>query len=520
MKKIFKSAVVLTMACTILNGCSNDFLEADPKGMTPQEEYYKTNQDALEAIASTYDILQGLYAVDWTSLWLVKTLPADEIIDGGGKAGDQIPLEEISNFSYSSANIPISNCYKYLYNGVYRANMVIDYVATDTPEKTAIVGEALFLRAYYYFELTTMFGRVPLIIHELDINNSAQPQATVEALWLQIETDLAGAIEKLPTKSEWAAQSADFKFRVSKGTAQALLGKALLYQEEFPAAAVQFQAVIDSKEYGLEPNFATILKKETEFGQESLFEVGYVTTEGHTWGNGTFAWGNPRRQENNITFQLCGPRGDGWFDGGTTGLIAGWGFAYPLENLNQAFLDANDVTRRQASVLSESELLASGGKIKNNGEYPWDWTGFVRLKYGTWASETNTTTQAELNYGTNFRLIRYADVLLMAAEAYNKSGNDTKALEYLNDVRDRVDLPDLASAGDALFADIVKERRLELAFEGHRFADLVRWDLASTVLGDGTGLHKANGYTAKNALYPIPEEARSANQYLEQNTGY
>ena len=161
--------------------------------------------------------------------------------------------------------------------------------------------------------------------------------------------------------------------------------------------------------------------------------------------------------------------------------------------------------------------------------------GLVRLKYGTWADETVSTGVAELNYGTNVRVIRYADVLLMAAEAYNRSQQDAKALPLINEVRARVNLPALSLGGDALFAAIKTERELELSYEGVRFQDLVRWGDAATVLGDfaktiPTGqivngqlqwkTIDGAGFKARNVLFPFPFDELTTNSKITQNTGY
>ncbi|NJK94438.1 MAG: RagB/SusD family nutrient uptake outer membrane protein [Bacteroidales bacterium] len=159
------------------------------------------------------------------------------------------------------------------------------------------------------------------------------------------------------------------------------------------------------------------------------------------------------------------------------------GYAYPTKSIYDRFIEAGDSVRRKSSILTESELSVYGGKLRNSvsgNSLPWSCAGFIRLKYGAWKDETSASTTAvqEVNYGTNLRVIRYADVLLMASEAFNKSGNDQLAISYLNLVRKRVGLSDLSVSGSALFDAIVKERQLELAFEGHRFQDLKRWGLA------------------------------------------
>jgi hypothetical protein len=317
--------------------------------------------------------------------------------------------------------------------------------------------------------------------------------------------DLNEAIPDLPKKSEYAAND---KFRASKGAAQALLGKTYLYDKKYAEAATAFEAVITSEEYDLQTDYSTLFLKESEFGIESLFEVSYVTTMGYDWG--TFQWAGNRAMENNITWQLTGPRGD-YFNAGTTGLIGGWGFNYPKQALYDKFVAAGDNVRKAATLLSLEDLRAQGGDWTN--ESSWGWDGCIRVKYGTRMDETNgeNGAVAELNYGTNLRLIRFADVLLMAAEANHMADNDTKAATYLNRVRTRAGLGNFS--GDIMTA-IKTERILELSFEGFRFLDLIRWGDAPAALG-------SLGFVAgKHEVYPIPQSEMRNNSNATQNNNY
>ncbi|GET21675.1 membrane protein [Prolixibacter denitrificans] len=535
--KKYKFKVALLSAIFFLSGCSQSFLDTTPEGSIPVDSFYKTDADAKGAVLGVYDILQSMYAYDWDSMWMLKTLLSDEIYTGGGHRGDQPPYEEINEFRYSSSNPVITWLFQMSYWGIYRANLVIANIKPESDAKKQAIAEAKSLRAMLYFDLVTLWGQVPLVTEPASSPDQYnQPRAKVADIWAQIEKDLNEAIPDLPLKSQ---QSAADKVRVSKGMAQAMLGKSLLYEKKYADAAAEFQKVIDSGEYGLISDYSQVLRKGQEFGKESLFEISYSAEKNYDWGN--FQWGNNgRNTESNIHWQLCGPRGDGWFDGGNTGLVAGWGFAYPQKSLWNAYTAANDTVRRNAAMMSEDQLIAHGGKLRNadqGNSYPWECEGYVRLKYGSWADESNTsaTSVKELNYATNVRLMRYADVLLMAAEAYNRSGQDGKALPLINQVRARVNLPALTSSGDQLFADIKNERRLELSFEGVRFQDLVRWGDAKSVLADqgkmipeGTFTNgqedymsiSGAGFKDKNVLLPIPEQEISVNPQSSQNDGY
>ena len=314
------------------------------------------------------------------------------------------------------------------------------------------------------------------------LQQAASPKADIYA---QIQKDLNEAIPVLPLKSAYTGSD---RFRVSKGTAQALLGKALLYQQKYAEAATQFEAVITSQQYSLASSVGVAFFRSQEFGVESVFEISYSNVRSYDWGNFPWDW----QPESNIHIQLMGPRGDYYTKAPSDSLIGGWGFNLPKQKMWDAFISAGDLQRRKQIIMSQAELIAAGGNWTN--PTAWDYEGFFQRKYGAFASQTGGPV-SELNYGTNWRHIRYADVLLMAAEAYNKSSNDVKARGYLNLIRQRAGLGDVSASGTALFDAIVKERQLELAFEGFRYTDLVRWNLAQQELG-------ALGYQAnKHSLF-------------------
>ncbi len=505
MKNTFIHKILVVVVISLaMSSCGKDFLEIQPVGKIPVDQFYKTDADAFKGLIAAYDILQWTNARDWQSVYLAKTFPSDESTAGGSSSGDQPPLQELDKYTYGSGNSVIKGAYEGNYYGIYRCNLVITKVDPINDYRKKIIAEAKCLRAYYYSELVMMFGKVPLIVTELATpSDYKQPQAEVTAIYAQIEKDLTEAIAVLPLKS---AYSADDKFRVSKGTAQALLGKALLYEKKWKESSDAFEAVIGSDEYQLSGDFSTLFRSNQEFGDESIFEVAYVNTKGYDWG--TFGWGGNRNMENNITWQLCGPRGD-YFVAGNSGMVGGWGFNYPTQTVYDAF-EANDA-RRAATVWSVSDLQALGGNWTGTDAYGFN--GYFRVKYGTFTSETGSPV-GELNYGTNLRLIRYADVLLMASEAYYRQTLEDKSRTELNKVRQRAGLGDVTASGTALFDAIVKERQTELAFEGVRFFDLVRWGLAPQVLGS------LGFVTGKHELFPIPLDEVTNNNLIVQNPGY
>jgi hypothetical protein len=515
MKKLIYKLTVIAGLVLVLASCEKDFLDKPIYGVLAAEDYFKTEEELQEGVFACYDILQWSVAPDWTSMYVVKSFPSDESHAGGGSDADQPPYQQLDDFSYTSENKPIEHSFKAMYFGIMRANAIINIAVGDTPAKIQMIAEAKALRAYFYFELVSMWGGVPLRLTLPTPAEYAIAKSTPEEIYAQIHKDLDEAIPNLPKKSEY---SPAMRFRMSQGTALALKGKAYLYQKKYPEAATALDKVIQSNEYALAADYSKLFLKESEYGVESLFEIGYVTTEGYDWGS--FQWGGNRAMENNINWQLMGPRGD-YFKSGTSGLQGGWGFNYPTAKMAQAFDNEGDMVRKNASILSVADLRSKFG-----GDWTEDWTkpdpvwgmeGYFRLKYGTLIAETNSANGAvaELNYGTNVRLIRYADVLLMAAEAKFLAGNIPAAQVNFDQVRNRVSLPAKVITMDA----IKTERRLELAFEGFRFLDLVRWGDAATVLKN-QGFAKNGNFAEKHKLYPIPAAEVNNNDKITQNPGW
>ncbi|AWO01143.1 RagB/SusD family nutrient uptake outer membrane protein [Chitinophaga alhagiae] len=501
------SSVLLFLG--MLASCSRSFLDQEVPGRSPLEGYYQTDADAVTATFAVYDFLQAEYNWGWGSPLMVKTLPSDESNAGGNGPADQPHYQALDKYTFESQNQGVLWVWRVNYFGVYRANQVINRVKGETETQKRMIAECKALRAYFYFELAALWGDVPLILQDLQVDAyNATPRAKRADVYAQLEKDLQEVIPQLPLKS--ALPHAD-RFRVSKGAAQALLGKIYLYQGKWPQAAEQFNDVIVSGEYGLETAFKNVFSQAGEFGVESVLEVPFSEKKGYTWDN--FPWGAFRQIESNIHVQLMGPREEYYTPAPGDSLNAGWGFNTPKPRLYNAFVAAGDVVRRKQTLMSEAELTAAGGKW--TAPTAWDYEGYLQRKYGSFATRTQTGggAAAALNYGTNNKLIRYADVLLMAAEAYYRAGNEDRARAELKKVRLRAGLPEITAAGQALFQAIVNERFMELAFEGFRYLDLVRWGLAAQELGP-------LGFRAgKHELLPVPDEdVRVGN--LTQNPGY
>ncbi len=527
--KIYKLSKIFILLTFVAFGCSEDFLQYDQRGVQTVESFYETDAQAFEALMAVFDEWQG--GMGFNYLYLHQSL-ADESYAGGGARGDNGgTLEELNEYRYSPTTSAIRDQYSWLYNCVNRANLVVDYVEPDTDNKEMYVGMAKALRGYAYFYLSNMWGEVPLVLHELSAEEYNQPRTPLAEINSQIVSDFTDAIAALPVRSQMPDE---LKQLLSKGSVQAMLGKHYLFQEQFDMAASTFQDVIDSEEYDLYPDFSKVIRKESEFGVESLFELSFVTTlnstafiSGETNMGGWGMMNGPRPEY--LPFPVMSA---------LDLFPISWGFINPHKELYDAFVEAGDNVRLSSTIIGPDELEALGGKYQTPaGHVPYGSDGYLDLKYIPFLSEGNGSDgfQQVVNNGTNVRMIRYADVLLMAAEAYNRksAADDDKAKMYLNEVRERVDLDPVTSTGNDLFEAIKLERKLELTFECHRYLDLQRWGDAYEALKDqgkqvpnGSGGYyepQGAGYELnKNELLPIPEYEMTVNTALagQQNPGY
>lgn len=523
MKYIFKTLIIAAALAFTATSC-DDFLDTEQRGVTAQENFYKTDDDANQALMAIY---YGLKSQPLNEFYLNQL--SDDAVAGGGSASDNNQGRELDEFRISTTNSVVTSMYRMYYQCIYRANILIQKVSPDDDVKKLAVAEAKALRAFCYFQLVSFWGDVPLILEPLTAGNYSQARTPKADVYNQIESDLQEVIPVLPAKS---AQSAADKARFSKGAAQTLLGKAYLFEEKFDKAAEILQTVINSREYSLIPDYKDIYRKSSEYGAESIFELGYLS-------NATYPLqGNP-------VAAYCNPRG---LHAGTSGISeSGWGFCIPSMELHDAFLEAGDSYRMRYTVLSDDEFkdLYGGTMKQSNADgsywYYFESRGLVRTKNVCYLEDLPNQDEGYHVLGEdNMREFRYADVLLMAAEALTRKSSPDLATAggYVNQVRERAKLADLDASLDqaGLFAAIKNERRFELAFENCRFRDLVRWGDAASVLGnwgktcylgtftngveDTMSVPDAGFKSGRNELLPIPEAEMLVNKKMTQNPGY
>lgn len=502
MNNILKIAGVLVFI-SMFTSCKK-WVDYDPHDdfRITELDYLKSESDYRTMAVSVYTPIQ----------WLNQTVPvgdiaSDNAVSGGENASDVLPLQQIDDYTTTPVNATLSELWKASYEGINRANYMQQYKVTnlagttvDFAGKEALYGEVYFLRAYYYFNLVKLFGDVPLFTEKrLGLSDSKTLKRSPKAdVYKQIEVDLNAAISVLP-----AIQVQ--KGRATKYAAQALLGKVLLYQGKFDAAAAMLENVITSNAFSLVPDFGSIFLASGENGPESVFEIQYSNTSPY------YNWGGVTRGQGNLSVQQCGIRGVNGT--GAMPYAAGWSTNLPTVNLANAYT-AGDI--RKAVTILDIEAYKNANPAFNITYQvaPYKNTGLYNQKYLPRKDETSG--QVELNYLNNFRTIRFADVLLMAAEANNRATapNDAKAQGYLNRVRQRAfgdQLHNIATTGTALRQAIWDERRLELGMEGDRFFDLVR---------TGQAAAKITGFVAgKHEVFPIPQEEIDISG-LTQNPNY
>jgi hypothetical protein len=492
--KNIKYIIALLFFVSVSTSCEK-FVDYNPKEdyLITADDYLKTVDDYQKMVIGCYSPLQWLWAAP-----VIGDIASDNSVSGGENATDQIGFQQIDDYQIVANNGNLTEIWKSCYEGINRVNYLEENKAKlNFTGKDALYGEIYFLRAYYYFELVRFFGGVPVFIDKrLSVSDSrALTRATKQQVYDQIVVDLNKAIAVLPNVNVQ-------KGRITKFAAQALLGKAYLYQSKFTEAAAMLENVINGP-FSLVPNFGNIFLASGENGAESVFEVQYSNLSPF------YDWSNPGRGQGNLAVQVCGIRNLT----GSSPYGQGWSTNLPTQNLANAFA-AGD-SRKAVTVLDIEAYKTANPQFNITYQVaPYRNTGLYNQKYLPRKGETSG--QVELNYLTNYRTIRFADVLLMAAEANNRATapNDAKAQTYLNRVRQRAfnnQATNITLTGTSLRQAIWDERRLELAMEGDRFFDLVR---------TGQAAGKITGFvTGKNEVFPIPQQEVDASG-LAQNPNY
>jgi hypothetical protein len=504
--KLFPVFALMVMATS----CSKDHLELTPIGTSLEVNYYQTEEELFEGLVAVYDVLQWGSTSGWTMSLGLLNAASDDCYAGGSDASDQPSWVAYDMFTLNPTLGPQEGLWTKGYAGIYRANLLLQKLEEAPADisssfKNRIAAEAKFLRAYFYFDLIKFFGNIPLLNDVVSVDQiTSVTQASSSDVYAQIENDLRAAKAELEIPESVAP--AEFG-RITQGAVAALLGKVILYQNNdnrMIEAADLFEEVIGSGFYFLEANYEDIFSNQGEFGSESIFEIQHSSNKPGDFGYGFAAGATVNPTEGNFNVQFFGMR-----DYVGPEYATGWSFCPVTEDL--ADFMAGD-PRFEHTIVDGNILKAQGASYTEGYQN----TDYFIKKYAPIEANRASDGDVALGWGTNQREIRLADVYLMAAEAIVRGGGSSiTAREYINRVRNRVGLGDINTSvsGSILLDVIYKERRLELATEGHRFFDLVRTGQAPQVLnGFNAGIHE---------LLPIPQiEIDLTNGQIIQNPGY
>ncbi|MGZ3763680.1 MAG: RagB/SusD family nutrient uptake outer membrane protein [Mucilaginibacter sp.] len=489
-KNFLQKALVLSFLALLIvfQSCKKSFLDVNPAGNQSAATFWRNQADATSAINAMYANLH-----EWTNIAFapiaVESMGSEDV-DKGSSPTDAAFMNDFHNFTANSGEGQISDFWGGEYKTINLANQILDNVpaiSMDATLKTRYLAEAKFIRAYAYFRLVRAFGGVPLRLHVPKVASEYNiPRAPKAQVWAAIETDLTDAASVLP--QTYAAVDIG---HVTKGAALALHAKAAMYQGKW-ADVLTYTNQVMTLGYSLFPNYEQMFRTNNKNNSESIFEIQCMLIPN-----------NPDASNSQYS-QVQGVRG-------STG--GGWGFNVPSAALAAAY-EAGD-PRRDATIIFRGETTPEGDVIPAAGDNPmYNQKSYV--PFSLYVSGFNEGCQQ------NKIVIRYADVLLMNAEANNELGNSAAALTSLELVRARARagnaaiLPPVTTTDQATLRNAIwNERHVELAMEFDRYFDVIRQGRAATVFGPRGW--KAN----KNEVWPIPQnEIDLSAGVLTQNPGY
>lgn len=512
---------LLLVVATLFASCESRLDIAKHGNMGGQDDFYQTDEQTEQAVASMYISLKGLY-YNW---FFTKNLLSDDVWCGGGQRGDNTSMEQLNEYTYGTDNGMIQGLFSSLYGLIYQSNLVIEKVADDTPIKKRAIAEAKFFRAWANFELVTLWGTAPLVDHLLESNEYRQGNSTPEALWAAVESDLNDAINMNALPSKSSANDQETGIRVTQEVAMAYLGKAYLFEKKYSEAATMLNKVIASGKYELfKGDYDMQFHAANNNNCEAMLELQWRNDQEQAW------------NQFDMTFLMQGWRTAYFNMSGTAAseIAQGtYGFLNPRKSLYDAFVKAEgtDGYRLKHTMLTESQLAAYGATILP-GMAVYGNEGYFMFKNRVLKSDCiqDASYFQGLQY-TDRRIMRYAEVLLLAAEANLQAGQTDQALSDINQIRVRAKETPLTSV---TLDDIKTEKRLELCLESVRYQDLVRWGDAESALGSqgkqipnysskGVSWDYSNsscGFQAKHKLLPIPLKEMELNPNIQQNEGW
>lgn len=484
--------ILVFLTAGTMSSCSK-FLDKTPPDKINAGNYWQTAGDAVSGINGAYQPLQ------WPKLYNLRMWTTDiwagNSVTGAGGGTDGIETQDISNFVTATDNAAALDIWRGPAPGILRCNMVLQKVPAiqmDETLKNRVLGEAHFLRANYYFILVRLFGDVPLLTEPQTPEDDLRPARTSkDKIYELIIQDLTNAINFLPPRESYTG--ADIG-RASKGAAVGLLAKVYLTLGNYQKT-VELCQQVTALGYTLNKNYSDNFNPLAKNSVESLFEVQYAGKTNYSF------WDNENQASWVSTF--TGPR--------NADFVAG---SYGWNQPTAEFANAYEVGDKR----KDQTILYPGCPDFDGKKYSaaYSTTGYNVRKF-------LVSKSISVDYDTNpanWPVLRYADVLLMQAEAMNELGQTPAAEIPLNLVRERAGLGEIHGLAKEAFREkVLQERRVELAFEGQRWFDLIRVKQGQYGLDFLHSIGKVNA-AAKHLLLPIPQKERDANPNLTQNTGY
>ena len=524
-KNIYKMVVagvfsfLLPLSSFLFVSCE-DKLDIQKHGnLGSMDDFYTNDENVMQATASLYTQMRDLY-YNW---FLTLNLLSDDLYAGGGSRGDNGEMEKLNEYTFDSDHSMIQSLYSGLYGVIYKANLIIDKVEGETAVAKRAINEAKVFRAWAHFELVTLWGTAPVVDHLLEPGEYRKPNSDPSETWALVESDLTEAINSGTLPSKTSASDEETGIRITKETAQAFLGKAYLFQGKYSEAAAMLDNVINSGKYELfageyDMQFHALYNNNCE----SLFEL------------------QKRNDQENLSmdflFIMQGWRTDKLtYSGEAAEVLAQgmYGFMNPRKALYDAFVawEGADGARLKKTIMNYDQVSNFGVTLQA-GKFLYGSEGVFLYKNQSFKSDLVIDFSGfQCFQFTDLKVMRYAEVLLMAAEAQLQAGNSSKALDYVNQIRQRAKENLLSSVS---LDDIKNEKRFELCNEAVRYQDLIRWRDADKAMKEQgkeipvfstTGVewqykNQNYGFKERNWLLPIPLKEIELNPNMQKNAGW
>lgn len=525
--------IILCIAAISLSACT-DYLTENTPGSVLLEDFFVSGDAAKQCVTACYTPMIWEYNVTYFPEWFIGDVMSDDALKGGQSTNDMEQVYDLENWKTIPSNTYVRDHYITPYQGIARCNLALQYVGAMKPDTTMslryqqrLLGEAYFMRAYYYFHLVRLFGGVPV---SEQVENDAErwnlPRNSTKEVYEQILKDLKQANAFLWPKSEYASSDLG---RATKGAAQGMLQKVYLYMaspywhdkhlsdmdqtELYRQSKAWGDSLIRSGEYRLVDDYEYNFTLAGENNAESVWELQYMEVNWGDYGNGS--GGHNGYTAGSFTQILIRSR--------SSQIGGGWGFNHPTWNLYNEFESGDP--RRDVCILNpdpammdnQAEETYMGSPLLNNKYAMYRETADSKAGFGGWGYHAS---RGPLNRA----YMRYADNLLMQAEACLALGEVAEATQYINQVRARVGLEPIPQATTQALRH---ERRCELALEAHRWYDLVRWggtkqhmEAYQATESESARQHMATFVEGKHELMPIPTKEIELNPSLTQNPGY